>query len=182
MSKSAGNVVLLQDVIDRGLDPLAVRFCLLENRYRSQMDLSWESIAAADKVLQRWRRIVTSVSHDRPLSESVRPMLEEILRAMSNDLDSPRALQVLRSMEKDPSLTDSEKATLFIQVDPLFGLGLTDAPVERSLTQEDEELLEKRVAARAARDFTESDRLRDLLAERGIEVRDLPTGQHWQWR
>ena len=182
MSKSAGNVVLLQDVIDRGFDPLAVRFCLLENRYRSQMDLSWESIAAADKVLQRWRRIVASVSHDQPLSESVRPMLEEILRAMSNDLDSPRALQVLRSMEKDPSLTDLDRATLLLHVDPLFGLGLTDAPVERSLTQEDEELLEKRVAARVARDFAESDRLRDLLAERGIEVRDLPTGQHWQWR
>jgi cysteinyl-tRNA synthetase len=44
MSKSSGNVVLLSDVIARGFDPLALRFCFLENRYRSQMDLSWNSL------------------------------------------------------------------------------------------------------------------------------------------
>ncbi|MEI6216273.1 MAG: cysteine--tRNA ligase, partial [Actinomycetes bacterium] len=55
MSKSAGNVVLLSDLKDRGFDQLALRFCFLENRYRSQMDLSWESISAADSTLARWR-------------------------------------------------------------------------------------------------------------------------------
>ncbi len=51
MSKSAGNVVLLSDVIAKGLDPLALRLCFLENRYRSQMDLSWDSLKAADATL-----------------------------------------------------------------------------------------------------------------------------------
>jgi cysteinyl-tRNA synthetase len=55
MSKSSGNVVLLQDVIDRGFDPLAIRLCFLENKYRSQMDLTWNSIEAADETLKRWR-------------------------------------------------------------------------------------------------------------------------------
>ncbi len=55
MSKSSGNVVLLSDVITRGFDPLSLRFCFLENRYRSQMDLSWNSISAAHSTLQRLR-------------------------------------------------------------------------------------------------------------------------------
>jgi len=55
MSKSSGNVVLLKDVIERGFDPLAIRLCFLENKYRSQMDLTWNSIEAADETLKRWR-------------------------------------------------------------------------------------------------------------------------------
>ncbi len=182
MSKSAGNVVLLQDVIDRGFDPLAVRFCLMENRYRSQMDLSWDSIAAADKLLQRWRRI--SLSHREPVIESARikGALEEIVAALSNDLDSPRALQILRSFEKDASVSEDEKASLFLQIDRLLGLDLLAPPRERALSAEDEDLLAKRAIARSEKNFQESDRLRDLLADHGIEVRDLPTGQQWQWR
>jgi len=181
MSKSAGNVVLLQDVIDRGFDPLAVRFALLENRYRSQMDLSWESIAAADKVLQRWRKLTASPSTDL-LSERAEAKRMEILAALCNDLDSPRALQVLRSIEKDPSIRSEEKATLLISVESLLGLGLTQPPRERSLSPEDASLLKDRSDARQRRDFAESDRLRTLLAERGIEVRDKPDGQEWEWR
>ena len=55
MSKSAGNVVLLEDIVQRGYDPLALRLVFLENRYRSQMDLTWSLISAADATLQRWR-------------------------------------------------------------------------------------------------------------------------------
>ena len=190
MSKSAGNVVLLQDVIDRGFDPLAVRLCLMENRYRSQMDLSWDSIAAADKLLQRWRRISQSSYSSNPVtepisetvSEEVQEAEAEIVAALSNDLDSPRALQILRTFEKDAALPEGDKASLFRRIDRLLGLDLLASPRERELSPEDEELLAERVRARAEKNFEASDRLRDLLAEHGIEVRDLPTGQHWQWR
>ena len=57
MSKSAGNVVLVKTLRERGLDPLSLRFALMENRYRSQMDLSWASLDAAHDVLRRWREI-----------------------------------------------------------------------------------------------------------------------------
>jgi cysteinyl-tRNA synthetase len=154
----------------------------MENRYRSQMDLSWDSIAAADKLLQRWRRI--SLSHREPVIESARikGALEEIVAALSNDLDSPRALQILRSFEKDASVSEDEKASLFLQIDRLLGLDLLAPPRERALSAEDEDLLAKRAIARSEKNFQESDRLRDLLADHGIEVRDLPTGQQWQWR
>ena len=181
MSKSAGNVVLLQDVIDRGFDPLAVRFCLLENRYRSQMDLSWDAISAADKVLQRWRKLTAQRSGDT-LSPNLEARRLEILSALCTDLDSPRALQLLRSVEKDLSITTEGKASLLAAIEPLLGLGLTQAPRERSLSPEDAALLNERSEARARKDFEESDRLRSLLAERGIEVRDKPDGQEWEWR
>jgi cysteinyl-tRNA synthetase len=181
MSKSAGNVVLVSDVLQRGIDPLAVRFCFLENRYRSQMDLSWSSINAAYSTLQRWRekyqqwRLLGATETDHA-KELVEAMLQDFL----NDLDTPRAMIKLRSVEKDLSLPDQEKAYIFEMVDELFGLKLLELP-ERELTEELKKILEQRVLARAAKDFAKSDELRDLLLEKGIEVRDTGMGQSWKW-
>lgn len=183
MSKSAGNVVLLSDVVERGFDPLSVRFCLMENRYRSQMDLSWDSIAAADKVLDRWRSITAQAEGAKDLTPAMTSIRDEIVGYLAADLDSPRALQRLRSLEKESAIPLAEKAQLFASIDPLLGLDLTATPKskEKKLSEEDVALLESRSKARDDRDFAESDRIRELLASRGIEVRDLPTGQEWHW-
>jgi cysteinyl-tRNA synthetase len=183
MSKSAGNVVLLRDVVERGFDPLSVRFCLMENRYRSQMDLSWDSIAAADKVLDRWRSITAQAEGAKNLTPAMTSIRDEIVGYLAADLDSPRALQRLRSLEKESAIPLAEKAQLFASIDPLLGLDLTATPKskEKKLSEEDAALLESRSKARDDRDFAESDRIRELLASRGIEVRDLPTGQEWHW-
>jgi cysteinyl-tRNA synthetase len=183
MSKSAGNVVLLTDVIDRGFDPLSVRFALMENRYRSQMDLSWDSISAANRVLERWRKITANARGAESLTPRMEELREEIVGYLCNDLDTPRALQRVRLLEKDRSINDEEKAGLLLSIDPLLGLDLTAPPkeVSRALSKEDQQLLEDRIKARTAKEFAESDRIRDLLRERGIEVRDLPNGQEWGW-
>jgi cysteinyl-tRNA synthetase len=183
MSKSAGNVVLLSDVVERGFDPLSVRFCLMENRYRSQMDLSWDSIAAADKVLDRWRSITAQAEGAKNLTPAMTSIRDEIVGYLAADLDSPRALQRLRSLEKESAIPLAEKAQLFASIDPLLGLDLTATPrsKEKKLSEEDAALLDSRSKARDDRDFAESDRIRELLASRGIEVRDLPTGQEWHW-
>lgn len=181
MSKSAGNVVLVRDVIQRGIDPLSVRFCFLENRYRSQMDLSWASINAAFSTLQRWRE---RYQQWRVLGATETPLAKELVEAISqdfcNDLDTPRAMLKLRAVEKDVALKDEERAYIFAAVDELFGLKLLELP-EKELTKELKELLEQRVLARSAKDFGKSDELRDLLLEKGIEVRDTSAGQSWKW-
>jgi cysteinyl-tRNA synthetase len=176
-------VVLLRDVVERGFDPLSVRFCLMENRYRSQMDLSWDSIAAADKVLDRWRSITAQAGGEKDLTPAMTSIRDEIMGYLAADLDSPRALQRLRSLEKESAIPLAEKAQLFASIDPLLGLDLTATPrsKEKKLSEEDAALLESRSKARDDRDFAESDRIRELLASRGIEVRDLPTGQEWHW-
>jgi cysteinyl-tRNA synthetase len=180
MSKSAGNVVLLKDVISRGIDPLAVRMCFLENRYRSQMDLSWQSIEASFAWLQRIRQkyqewkaaTIKTTSHaDSEVSA--------IYRDFCDDLDTPRAMLKLRALEKDEELSPADKAQVIERVESLFGLNLTAQQSESDLSPEATSLLAERVAARAARDFSRSDELRDQLANLGIEVRDTSAGQTW---
>jgi cysteinyl-tRNA synthetase len=183
MSKSAGNVVLLRDVIAKGIDPLAVRFCFLENRYRSQMDLSWQSMSAAFSTLQRWREKYQGWSDVGAQStEQSRQVISEIFHDFCDDLDTPRAMIKLRSIEKDVSLSDGEKAEIFNSVDSLFGLNLIKSNPVQQLTEDAARLLSQRELARSQRDFATSDELRDKLLELGIEVRDSAGGQNWSWK
>jgi cysteinyl-tRNA synthetase len=174
MSKSAGNVLLLQDVIDRGLDPLAARLAFLENRYRSQMDLTWASLDAAHLTLRRWRMLVQS---GQPHAELIPD--QDFLTAIYADLDTPRALQRLRAIEKSTTLTPAEKAGIFRFADQILGLDLSRIPEKRELSELQSELLSQREIARGSKDFAESDRLRSLLEESGLEIQDGPQGQSW---
>jgi cysteinyl-tRNA synthetase len=174
MSKSSGNVLLLQDIIDRGLDPLAARLAFLENRYRSQMDLTWASLDAAHVTLRRWRMLVQS---GQPHAELIPD--QDFLTAIYADLDTPRALQRLRAVEKSTTLTPAEKAGIFRLADHILGLDLSRVPEQRELTELQSQLLGQREIARAGKDFAESDRLRKLLEESGLEIQDRPQGQSW---
>jgi cysteinyl-tRNA synthetase len=174
MSKSAGNVLLLQDIIDRGLDPLAARLAFLENRYRSQMDLTWASLDAAHVTLRRWRMLVQSGEPHTGIAPD-----QDFLAAIYADLDTPRALQRLRAIEKSTTLTPAEKAGIFRFADLILGLDLSRIPEKRELTELQSQLLSQREIARAGKDFAESDRLRTLLEESGLEIQDGPQGQSW---
>ena len=174
MSKSARNVVLLKDVIDRGFDPLAVRLCFLENRYRSQMDLTWASIEAADATLKRWRKKIKSWGNQLPQKD------EEFLTIIDNDLDTPKAVQYLRTLEKNEN--SPNRAALFLYADQILGLDLAREEVIKPLTLEQEEILKQRQIARNEKRWVESDELRIKLEESGIEIMDGPGGQTWNWR
>jgi cysteinyl-tRNA synthetase len=174
MSKSAGNVLLLQDIIDRGLDPLAARLAFLENRYRSQMDLTWASLEAAHVTLRRWRMLVQS---GQPHGEMIAD--QDFLTAIYADLDTPRALQRLRTIEKSTTMAPAEKAAIFRFADQVLGLDLIRIPEKRELTDLQSQLLSQREIARANKDFAESDRLRTLREESGLEIQDGPQGQSW---
>ena len=167
MSKSAGNVVLVSDIAAAGLDPLALRLNLLENRYRSQMDLSWDSLRAADSTLKRWRGALASWGQSNELKFD-----QEINSYLMADLDTPRALIRLREVEKDSTIGNQDKRAIFLYADTVLGLDLDRAPEAQELSHEALELLAAREVARSEKNWAESDRLRDLLTQMGVEVRD----------
>lgn len=176
MSKSSGNVVLLNDVVERGFDPLALRLVFLENRYRSQMDLTWETIEAANETLRRWRALVNQSRQAIPLAD------EKFMQALCSDLDTPRAIQIIRAIEKDSLLSIDEKAGRFLFADQVLGLDIARKEEARELSVGLAAILAERAKARARKDWSESDRLRGLLEDQGLIIKDSPTSQEWQWR
>lgn len=176
MSKSANNVVLVEDLIKNGLDPLSLRLALLENRYRSQMDLTWDSLRAANVTINRWRNAMASWG-----TSEAKMTDAEIESAFNEDLDTPRALLRLRAVEKDPNLSATQKREIFNFADQVFALDLQRAIEVKPLNDEQEELIKARAMARAEKNWSESDRLRDLLSSQGIAISDKPDGQSWSW-
>ncbi len=171
MSKSSGNVVLLNDVIARGIDPLAIRLCFLENKYRSQMDLTWISIEAASETLKRWRLKMAQWSTNDSIEID-----SEIELAFNTDLDTARAIIRLREIEKS---THDNKAAVFRYADQVLGLDLERPAVERVLSPAMQKLLDERSAARLEKRWADSDRLRLELENLGLEIKDTLEGQTW---
>ena len=182
MSKSAGNVVLLEDIVNRGFDPLALRLVFLENRYRSQMDLNWDQIAAADSTLSRWRNKYQEWSSDESPNEQlvVSELIDSILATLRDDLDTPRAIVQLRALEREQALSDKSKAQVFAAVDEFFGLDLTRPAITVELSPEIQALIDERRNARALKDFAKSDALRDQLLALKIAVKDGVNGMSWE--
>jgi cysteinyl-tRNA synthetase len=185
MAKSTGNVVLLPDLVSRGLDPLALRLAFLEHRYRQQMNLSWDTLDAADRTLRRWRELVAewACSPSKPMSPAV---TAQMAAAFDEDLDTPAALRTLRRLEQDPQIPPGSKFESFAHADQLLGLDLARdvgrTPVRPTLPTGAQQRLAAREAARAARDWATADRLRDELAAIGVSVSDTARGQEWTVR
>jgi len=182
MAKSTGNVVLLSDVTDRGYDPLALRLFFLTGRYRQQLNLTWDALAAADRRLSRWRSRVAEWA-EAPSAAMPAEHRGKIREALDDDLDTPAALVVLGALERDSDVAPGAKFETFAYVDRILGLDLARdvgrAPAAAPLPAGAADLLQTRSGARAGKDWDRSDELRDALAALGVLVTDGPGGQEW---
>ena len=178
MSKSSGNVLLVSDVIAKGLDPLAIRLSLLEHRYRSQMDLTWNSISASHKNLNRIRERMQEWS--KTSGNPDKNYLTQFELALNEDLDTNKVLQLLRTLEKDETVANGNKYQTVLKFDEVLGLDLDLAPETKKevvITPEIKELLETRLKARLEKNWKLSDEIRDKLITLGIGIKDSESGQ-----
>jgi cysteinyl-tRNA synthetase len=184
MAKSAGNIIRVTDLPEKGFEPLTFRYLALTAHYRSKLDFTEDAMHAAASGLARLRR-ATSVEADPegpPVDLTAEPMAtyrSRFIDAISDDLAMPRALAVAHEVASAPDLDMRQRRALLLDFDRVLGLDLA-APAEvemQVLPPGAAELLERRAAARAAGDYVTSDALRNELAVMGVEVRDTPEGQ-----
>ena len=191
MAKSSGEFLTLQAVIDRGFHPLAYRLMCLQAHYRSEMEFSWEGLAAAAVRLKRLAHAVAALRARADAPGQAQTAYEERLdAAVSDDLATPRALPVLDELLADKRLPPADRLATLATFDAVLGLRLATLtreelrvrPVDATLDMAAVEArLADRQQARAAKDFARSDAIRDELAAAGVEVMDGdPLG--WDWR
>jgi cysteinyl-tRNA synthetase len=176
MAKSSGNVLHIADLPERKIDPLALRLLFLENHYRTQINLTWESIEAADVLLKRWRKKIANWPVGGEVDSSV---VTSITEHFSSDLDTRAALLMLRTFERDENIPEATKRATFLALEPLLGLSLEQLPA-KALPPGAETLLSERVRARTAKDWQQSDKLREELLQLGVRISDGPAGQRWE--
>ncbi|WP_167298922.1 cysteine--tRNA ligase [Sphingomonas leidyi] len=191
MSKSKGGFTTLQSLIDAGVHPLAYRLMCLSAQYRSELEFSAENLAAA---LTRLKRLVMTVTalKARAEGEGIAPeaWLARLDEAVSDDLNTPRALPALDDLLAEKKLSPADRLAGLAAFDAVLGLRLLDLtrealrmrPVSATITvQEIEDRLVERKEARLVKDFQRSDTIRDELAAAGVEVMD-GDALGWDWK
>lgn len=194
MAKSEGNIASVTDVLAAGWSPRALRYALLAAHYRTGLTFSEESLAAASAAVDRLDALLAALEaytgggpDDAGLPEALAAAREEFAAALDDDLAVSPALAVLfdlvrdlnrRLAERTLSTGDAGRAVAALRdLDSVVGV-LAEAG--GALAGDLAALLEARAAARRARDWSTSDRLRDELAAAGILVEDTRDGQRWR--
>ncbi|MFN3631158.1 MAG: class I tRNA ligase family protein, partial [Casimicrobiaceae bacterium] len=174
MSKSAGEFLRLQLLIDRGYDPLAYRYLCLTAHYRSQLNFSWEALDAAQTALNRLRQAFHALGKTSAEPDSA--AVERFMARLNDDLNFPQALAVAHEVMKS-DLAAPVKRTTLLHFDQAFGLGLaTWQPPQVDVPDTVRALAEARWAARSAKNWAEADRLRGELETLGWVMKDGKDG------
>ena len=194
MAKSTGNISRVVDLLEAGVSPRALRYALISVHYRQGLEYTPDSLAAAAAALDRLDALVLALGaydEDRADADDLSVVIdgarEAFDAALDDDLNVSAALAALfdlvrelnrRLAERSLSSGDARRALAAVRdLDRVLGV-LPDE--EEPLPQEAAALLADREAARAARDWAASDRLRDELAALGIAVEDTRDGQRWR--
>lgn len=178
MAKSTGNFFTIQDVLAKGYDPMAIRLFFLQSHYRSSMNFTWENLDAAVNRLKRWRTIADLLWQEKDGVEPPDYYEEKILTALKNDLDTPKALEIIEELfaqMEDLSVCGGCTSNIFYIIEDCLGIPLRG----EDISDEQKEIVKQRQKARDGKDFDKSDELRDQLKEQGIGVRDTDHGQIW---
>ncbi len=179
MSKSKKNFYRIDEVQEKGFDPLALRYLFLTAHYRDKLNFTWESLKAAQNALNNLRETIRGWEEPNIGCAEFEQKFKD---AVNNDLNMPQAVAVLWEMVHS-DYPISAKAKTLLEMDKILGLGLDEylgkpIKVPASVMK----LVEKREHARKSGDFKKSDELRREIKKLGYEVEDSLKGATIKWK
>lgn len=173
ISKSLGNFVTLEGLVEKGISPLAYRYWLLTGHYRSELNFSLEALEAGqnayNKLVDRLRSFGAVVGAVDIGYEA------KFLEAINDDLNTPQAIALMWDMLKDDSVADADKKATLYYFDRVLGLGLRDI-TDVVVPEEVQKLAEERELARTSKDWAKADEIRLQIQMLGFDVKDTPQG------
>src|SRR5260221_6911901 len=181
MSKSLGNFFTVQDVVDKGYDPRALRYLYLQTHYRQEMNFTWEALDAAQTAYKRLASEIGNLQKDLPAGRQVgcAEFEQRFLDALSDDLNTSQALAIMWELIKSDYPPSAKLASLK-KMDEILGLQLFEKntkqkPIE--IPEAVKKLVKEREDFRKAGDFEKSDGLRKKIADLGFVIEDSKDGR-----
>lgn len=187
MSKSQGEILTLDTLLDKGFHPLDYRYFALNAHYRKFLNFSWEAMEAAKTSRAGLHKRAYEAVQKASKIESAQALdwQAQFAAAVGDDLNLPSGLGLLHQVLKDEDLSSAEKGALVLDFDRVLGLNLAQpyekAPSTNSVDSDYiDGLIVERKEARANKDFARSDEIRDELAAMGVIIKDSPEGTTWE--
>jgi cysteinyl-tRNA synthetase len=185
MSKSLANFYTVSDIVEKGFDPLALRYLYLGANYRDPLNFTWESLQAAQNALNKLKSQISNHEHlggvksqsDRTvLSEEKEKKVEEyrnqFMESVNDDLNTAKGLAVLWEM-LGSNIPSGDKYDLAMGFDEILGLNLSESRIKnQEVPNNIKKLMEKREKLRKEKNFEEADKLRTQIEEAGYKVED----------
>ena len=175
MSKSSGDFLRMQTLIDEGKDPIAYRFLCLLAHYRSDINFSWDTLESASTALNRMREAYFQLPDGGHVDNRYNTRFTTFV---NDDLNTSQGIALIWELLKSADVSDADKKATLSHFDNVLGLQLaTWAPAEKAeVPAEIMQLVDARQQARADKDWAAADKARDDLAALGYEVVDTPGG------
>ena len=182
MSKSLGNLYTIEDVQDKGYEPIALRYLFLTTHYRDPLNFTWESLASAQSALEKLRLQILAAKDGERKSlssekeEKIEKFRQVFIEAVNDDLNTPKALAVLWQVLKS-NIPSTDKYDLALYFDEVLGLGLSELTKTKiKIPMKAKELVAKREKLRAGGEFGEADKVRSEIRKLGFDVEDSAKG------
>jgi len=177
MSKSKGKILTLSDLEKKGYPPLIYRYFLLTGHYKKQLNFSIKNLDNAKNSYNNLKKIISEIKNDEKKNKEYLTAFQETI---DNNLDTPKALQILWKLIKDENACG--KIQTIKEIDKILGLDLLNSSsllkqeknkkLEKKLSKEDEEIARKRAIFRKNKNYAESDKLRKILKKKGYVIED----------
>lgn len=180
MSKSSGNVLTIDSLVDAGFDPLDYRYFCLNSHYRNQLEFSYESLNIAKRSLNKLKHKVDLLNQTGEVDKNKFDYYDSLFKdALCNDINSSLMLTVLYDVLKDNTLNDITKYKLIINFDKVLSLGLEKSDfndVDLEFKNFILSKIEERNKFKKNKDYENADRIRNELLEKGVILKDTRDG------
>lgn len=181
MSKSLGNYVTAQDLVEKGYDPLAMRYLILTSHYKKGLRFSFASLDSAKNALNNLRALVQTNKNNKERTilsqekeKKIRDFQDRYKESLLDDINVPQALAVFWEMLKS-NIPAGDKYDLAINFDEVLGLGLSSlSEIETIIPDNIKKLFENRENLRKEGKYKEADKLREEIEKLGYSVSDKP--------
>ena len=182
MSKSLGNFIRLQDLIDQGYEPMNLRYLFLTSQYRTTVNFTWEALKASQEAYRKLKAIVagwqgeksrTTLSEEK--SYKVTNLVFKFREAVENDLNLPQALAVVWEMAKS-NIPSRDKLELITDWEQILGLDLLTPVQLIKVPEEVKVLIKQRDQLRQEKKWQEADEVRQEIEKKGFKLLDTNEG------
>ncbi len=179
MAKSKGNITILKDLIEKGINPLAYRYLCLTTHYRSKLTFSFSALRSCQNALnnlyQKFAEFLTDSKQQKISDKLLAYYKKNFLEFVNNDLDTPKALALMWKIIKDKKIKNGEKEYLLLDFDKVFGFSL-DKIRKQEIPEEIIKLAKEREILRKERKWEEADKIRKKVQDSGWQVEDTKHG------